>query len=487
MKGAQGDSARGARARARILPEISSMPLTPGACFGPYEIAARLGAGGMGEVYRARDPRLEREVALKVLPAAMAADDTARSKLLREARMAARLNHPNVCTVHEVGEAEGQVYVAMELVSGRTLSERLRSGRMAVEEAARLGQQMADALAHAHENGVVHRDFKSPNVIITPEGRAKVLDFGLAKPVAEREPEATTQTATPLTAPGVVVGTLAYMAPEQLRGKPADARSDIWALGVVLYEMAGGVRPFVGKTGYELSSAILNHTPDPLPAEVPLPLAAVIERCLAKEPGQRYQRAGEVRSALETLRAGSVPTTWPGRRPTLLRPRRRALIASLLALMAIAAALGVFGLRGRLLRWLGGSEAAVRMAVLPFVNLSGDPEQEYLSDGLTQELISQLGRLHPQGLSVIARTSVMRYKKGDTPIDQIGRELKVDYILEGSAQREANRVRVTAELVHVKGQTQLWADSYDRDFTETRLGRRYRERVWAELATSFRP
>jgi eukaryotic-like serine/threonine-protein kinase len=441
------------------------MPLTPGARFGSYEIVARLGAGGMGEVYRALDPQLEREIALKVLPAAMVADETARSRLLREARMAARLNHPNVCTVHEVGEVEGQVYVVMELVPGHALSERLASGRMEGEEVGRLGQQMADALAHAHDNGVVHRDFKSANVIVTPEGRAKVLDFGLAKPLVETESEATTQTATPLTAPGIVVGTLAYMAPEQLRGKPADARSDIWALGVVLYEMAGGVRPFGGKTGYELSSAILNHTPNPLPAEVPPPMAAVIERCLAKDPGQRYQRAGEVRSALETVRAGSVPTTWPGRRPRLLTPRRRVLIASLLTVVAIAVALGAFGLRGRLLGPYGGPGAAIRMAVLPFANLTGDPEQEYLSDGLTQELISQLGRLHPQGLSVIARTSVMRYKKTETPVDQIGRELGVGYVLEGSARREGAKIRITAELVHVTDQAQLWAETYEREFS----------------------
>jgi serine/threonine protein kinase/tetratricopeptide (TPR) repeat protein len=441
------------------------MPLTPGARLGRFEIVARLGAGGMGEVYRALDPQLEREIALKVLPAAMLADATARSRLLREARMAARLNHPNVCTVHEVGEAEGQVYVAMELVSGRTLSERLSTGRIVVEEAALLGQQMADALAHAHEKGVVHRDFKSPNVIITPEGRAKVLDFGLAKPLVETESEATTETATPLTAAGVVVGTLAYMAPEQLRGKPADARSDIWALGVVLYEMAGGERPFGGKTGYELSSAILNQTPNPLPAEVPPPLAAVIERCLAKEPGQRYQRAGEVRSALETLRAGSVPTTWPGRRPTLLTPRRRVLIASLLTFVAIAAALGVFGLRGRLLGPLGGPGPAIRMAVLPFANLTGDPEQEYLSDGFTQELISQLGRLHPARMSVIGRTSVMRYKKSETPLEQIGRELGVGYILGGSCRRESTRVRISVELIQARDQSQLWTETYERELS----------------------
>ena len=440
--------------------------LKPGTFVGPFEVLSSLGAGGMGEVYRARDPRLEREVALKVLPAATVADDTARARLLREARMAARLNHPNVCTIHEVGEAEGQAYVAMELVPGQPLSERLSGGRMGVEDVLRLGQQMADALAHAHENGVVHRDFKSPNVIITPEGRAKVLDFGLAKQLVDAESEATTLTAASLTAQGAVVGTLAYMAPEQLKGKRADARSDVWALGVVLYEMASGVRPFAGQTGYELSSAILNHPPPPLPADVPPPLAAVIERCLAKDPAQRYPRAGEVRSALETLRAGGTATARLGGRPTPFARRRWALLAGLAAVAAIAAALVVGGVGRRLLGQAGGpAAAAIRLAVLPFANLTGDPEQEYLSDGLTQELISQLGRLDPGRLSVIARTSVVRYKKGDTPVDQIGRELGVDYVLEGSARREGERIRVTTELVHARDQVQLWTQTYERELS----------------------
>jgi len=441
------------------------MPLTPGASFGGYEVVGRLGAGGMGEVYRARDPRLEREVALKVLPAETMADDTARARLLREARMAAKLNHPHVCTVHEVGEAEGQVYVAMELVPGQALSERLTGGRMPVEDVVRLGQQMADALAHAHDNGVVHRDLKSANVIVTPEGRAKVLDFGLAKPLLDGDSEATTLTKASLTAQGAVVGTLAYMAPEQLKGKPADARSDVWALGVVLYEMASGVRPFAGKTGYELSSAILNHPPSPLPADVPVPLAAVIERCLAKDPAQRYPRAGGVRSALETLRAGGTATASLGGRPGLILRRRWALLAGVVAVAAITAALAVGGAWGRLLGRAGGTRAAIRMAVLPFANLTGDPEQEYLSDGFTQELIGQLGRLHPARLSVIGRTSVMRYKKSETPLEQVARELAVGYILGGSCRRESARVRISVELIRAGDQAPLWTETYEREMS----------------------
>jgi serine/threonine protein kinase len=209
--------------------------MEPGARLGPYEVVARIGAGGMGEVWRARDTRLERDVALKVLPAEAVADEVARARLLREARLASKLNHPHICTIHEVGEADGQVYIAMELVEGQTLAERLSEHSLSAEEVLRFGQQLADALSHAHEHGVVHRDFKSANVIITPEGRAKVLDFGLAKRLVGAEAsEATTLSRATLTEAGAIAGTPAYMAPEQLRGLAADTRSDIWALGVVL-------------------------------------------------------------------------------------------------------------------------------------------------------------------------------------------------------------------------------------------------------------
>jgi len=439
--------------------------LMPGARLGPYEIVAFIGAGGMGQVWSARDERLEREVALKVLPADAIADEVARARLLREARMASKLNHPNVCTIHEVGEADGQAYIAMELVEGRSLSALLASGPLPTEQVVRYGQQLADALAHAHERGVVHRDLKSANVVITPNGRVKVLDFGLAKRLVGEELEAaTTLSEASMTAPGAVVGTLAYMSPEQLRGRSADARSDIWALGVVLYEMLAGVRPFKGQTGFELSSAILKEPVPALPATVPAPLAAVIARCLAKEPGERYQRGGEVRSAFEAFATGSAVSPWPAVRASVARHRWQVVLACLAAALAILAGLDLGGVRSRLFGRASGSRT-IRMAVLPFANLSGDAEQEYLSDGLTQEMIAQLGRLHPESLSVIARTSVMRYKSTDTPIDQIGRELGVDYMLEGSARREAGRVRITAELIRAQDQTQLWAETYERELS----------------------
>ena len=444
------------------------MPLSSGARLGPYEILSAIGAGGMGEVYRARDTRLERDVALKVLPAEALADETARARLVREARLASKLNHPHICTIYEVGEADAQTYIAMELIEGQSLSERVARGALPVEEALRYGQQLAGALAHAHARGVVHRDFKSANVVVTPEGQVKVLDFGLAKRlVGDELADAATASRQSLTESGVLAGTLAYMAPEQLRGRPADARSDIWALGIVLYELATGNRPFEGKTGFELSSAILSQPVPAVPPSVPAPLAGVIDRCLAKEPGDRYQRGGEVQAALEAAASGQAAAAWPAWRVAVRRHRAlAATVAGAFALVVIAAALFAFDVGGVRARITGGAASparAIRLAVLPFANLSGDAEQDYLSDGLTMEMIAQLGRLHPGTLSVIARTSVMRYKNANTPVDQIGRELGVDYVLEGSAQREAGRVRITADLIKVADQTQLWAERYERD------------------------
>jgi TolB-like protein len=282
--------------------------------------------------------------------------------------------------------------------------------------------------------------------------------------VGEKLAEATTEYGATLTVPGSVVGTLPYMAPEQLRGQAADARSDIWALGVVLYEMLGGRRPFVAETGYALSAAILNEEPSPLPDGVPAGVRSVVERCLAKDASERFQTAEEVRSALETAQTGGVVTFLAPRSTVVLQRRWWLAGTALVAIVAVLALLDVGGLR-RLVLDRGGEPKTVRMAVLPFVNLSGDPQQEYLSDGITQEMITQLGRLHPEGLSVIARSSVMRYKGGDTPVDQIGRELHVAYVLEGSARREGDRVRIAAELIDAGDQTQLWADSYEREMS----------------------
>jgi len=270
---------------------------------GHYRILEKIGAGGMGVVYRAHDEQLDREVALKVVGERWLTDDKARARLLQEARTASALNHPHVCTIYEVAESAGEAYIAMEYVAGRPLSALVPGEGLRTETLLRYALQISDALAHAHQRRVIHRDLKSSNVVITPEGRAKVLDFGLAKRLREQDLDAVTRSQMSLTEAGAIVGTLHYLAPEALRGRPADERSDLWALGVMLYEMATGQLPFQGKTSFELTSGILREPPAPIPERVPAGLRGVIQRCLVKEPGERYQSAVEVRAALEALQS----------------------------------------------------------------------------------------------------------------------------------------------------------------------------------------
>jgi serine/threonine-protein kinase len=443
------------------MPHRTEAVAIVGQILGHYRVVEKIGAGGMGEVYRAHDERLDRDVALKVLPPGTLADASARKRFRKEALALSRLNHPNIATVHDFDTQDGTDFLVTEYIPGMTLDSMLGRGPLAQEEIVRLGLQMAAGLAAAHEQDVVHRDLKPANIRVTPDARLKILDFGLAR-ILHGDVSPTAVTAETFTETRAVVGTLPYMAPEQLRGQPADARSDIWSFGVVLYEMASGARPFRGETGFELSSAILTQSPPPLPSRVPTEVQAVIARCLQREPARRYQRAGELRAALEAIQAGTV-APWASWRYRLARRRWLVLAVALLVTVAVVVGLNVGGLRGRLFGGASAPVRTIRLAVLPFANLTGDAEQDYLSDGLTQEMITQLGRLHPESLSVIARTSVMRYKQTDKPIDQIGRELGVDYILEGSARREAGRIRISAELIQVRDQAQLWAESYERE------------------------
>jgi pentatricopeptide repeat protein len=437
------------------------MILAVGSRLGPYEILARLGAGGMGEVWRARDTRLGRDVAIKVLPAEFAADPERLRRFEREAKATAALSHPNILDVHDVGTADGVPYLVEELLEGESLKERIERGPLPVGEALAIATAVARGLEAAHGKAIVHRDLKPANVFLTGHGTVKILDFGLAKVIepAASQVETLTHAPTGATQAGQVLGTVAYMAPEQARGVAVDQRADIFAFGIVLYEMLAGERPFRGATATDTVAAILKEQPPPLPPTVPAALSAVIECCLAKEPARRYQRGGDLRAALEAIRPDDTGSAWPTLRRSF-RARPWLVAANVVAaLLVLAVALDVAGVRGRLF----GTAAAGRidsLAVLPLENLSGDADQEYLAAGMHDALVTNLGQL--TGLKrVIARGSVMRFKGTTEPPKEIARELNVSGLITGAVLRSGDRVRVTAQLIDPTTQAQLWAHSYE--------------------------
>jgi len=426
-----------------------------GTILGRYRIEERLGAGGMGVVWRAHDPELRRDVALKVLPDAMVADVGARARLLREARAAAALNHPAILTIYDVGEADGHVYIAMEYVPGRSLADGIPAGGMAPSEALRLGEQIASGLAHAHERGIVHRDIKPSNVLVTPAGDAKVLDFGIATHLPSETAETRSHA---LTAPGALMGTPQAMAPEQWSGTPADTRSDVWAFGALMYTLLAGGPPFRGRTVFELSTAICTGDADPQPERVPPGLRAVVARCLEREPGRRYRSASEVSAALHAISA--VTHSEANVPPRKRRPRVLAWVA-IAVLLAAAAAL--------LVRWhgfpgAGGHNDITSLAVLPLESVSGNPDQRSFGDGMTSELITRIAQLGV--VRVISRTSSMRFRGSTLSLPQIARELGVDAIVEGTIEQSGGRVKISAELVRAATQEHLWGQSYERDLED---------------------
>jgi serine/threonine protein kinase/tetratricopeptide (TPR) repeat protein len=405
------------------------MLLTPGSRLGTYEILAPLGAGGMGEVYRAKDLRLGREVALKVLPAEMSASPDRLARFEREARAVAGLNHPNIVTLFSV-EDDGDIrFLTMELVDGQSLDQVLKPGGLPIPRVIELGIGLADALAAAHEKGVVHRDLKPANVVLTKDGRVKVLDFGLAKLAAPDSHSELTQAATlaaTLSSAGLVVGTVPYMAPEQVRGESVDARTDLFALGVVLYELASGKRPFAGSTHADISSAILRDSPESLASmrhDVPADLERIVVRCLEKNPRERMQTSLDVSNELRRL--------------------QRELERSKSGLPGTPAA-----------------ERTATIAVLPFANRSRDDNDEYFSDGLADELLNVLAKI--KGLRVTARTSSFHFKGKDVTIAEIGKALGVASVLEGSVRKAGDRARISVQLVRVSDSSHLWSETYDR-------------------------
>jgi len=428
---------------------------------GPYEVVAPLGAGGMGEVWRARDTRLERDVALKVLKPGLLSDDKARHRFRKEALALAKLKHARIAYIHDLVSEDDVDALVMELVEGESLSECLARGPLPENEVVRIGMQLVEGLAAAHAQGVVHCDLKPGNLKLTPEGELKILDFGLAKlrrpPAAEEFTAAPTESATA----SEVVGTLPYMAPEQLRAEPLDARTDIWATGAVLCELATGRRPFEETVPARLTDAILHSEPAPLAVPGPGPSAGlrrILRKCLQKIPEERYQTAAQLRAELESLtRSATLPPATQA--PAAARSRRRVAVAGGLLVVGIVvlAALWRSG-------WLRGGAAGGRidsLAVLPLSNLSKNPEQEYFADGMTEALIAELSKI--RALRVISRTSAMQYKNATKSLPEIARALGVRGVIEGSVMREGGSVRITVQLIEADSDRHLWAESYTRD------------------------
>ena len=484
--------------------EAVTFPLV-GEIISHYRILDGLGGGGMGSVYRAEDIKLGRQVALKFLPQESIKNPAALRRFEREARAASALEHPNICPIYEFGEHEGQPFLAMQLLKGQTLREAISTpdrGRvpLPVGKLLDLAIQIASGLEAAHSQGIIHRDIKPANMFVTTQGQAIILDFGLAK-LFHREAIEDERQRTPhefatgkrqtswkvtgaacdplVSLTGAAIGTAGYMSPEQVRGERLDARTDLFSFGAVLYEMATGRMAFFGNTAAMVNESITEGTPTPLARvnpDIPPELERIVNKALEKDQKLRYQHASEIRTDLQRLKRdtdsggeqdrekryqSAVEMSKDLARVQLqvqprLSLRKRFAAAALLAVIAAA-----FWFWQHFAGMTSSRSPKIMLAVLPFENLTGDPNKEYLADGLTEETISQLGRLNPERLGVIARTSVTGYKHKDTRLDQIGRELSVQYVLENSLRENPDHLRLTTQLIQVKDQTHLWSQDYD--------------------------
>lgn len=422
-----------------------------GKTIGRYTILEEIGRGGMGVVYKAHDTRLDRLVALKFLPPEHTRDPEVKRRFINEAKAASALDHPNVCIIHEVSETpDGQVFIAMPCYAGKTLQQHILDGQLSVETCIAYAIQIAEGLKAAHNKSIVHRDIKSSNIIVTAEGLVKIMDFGLAKRAA----------ATVVTKTGVTVGTVPYMSPEQARGENVDHRTDIWSLGVVLYEMISGRRPFESTYSEAVVYSILNEEPRPFSlvrSDVPTDVERIVGKCLQKNPANRYQRVAELLVDLHRTKTQPVGEATAGNDTLRFQWKKWFLFPA--AAVLITLGLVVLPLR------FTANEAVIRsIAVLPLKNLSGDAEQEYFADGMTEALITEFAKLG--SLRVISRTSVMLYKETQKPIPEIARELNIDAIVEGSILRSGDRVRITAQLIHASTEKHLWAESYQRSLRD---------------------
>ena len=420
-----------------------------------YKILEKLGSGGMGVVYKARDLRLDRFVALKFLPPHLTQNEEDKQRFIQEAKAASALDHNNICTIHEIDQTDdGQLFISMACYDGETLEDKIKDERLKIKEIIYIAIQIAEGLNKAHEKGIVHRDIKPANIMLTTEGVVKILDFGLAK-LSEQ---------TKITKDLTTMGSVTYMSPEQTKGTQVDHRTDIWSLGVVLYEMITGRPPFKGEYDTAVVYSILNELPEPVSAlrdGIPAELERIINKSLQKAPVERFQHMDELRLDLQQIGSSSGINVMPDRtrgQRSVSRLLKPAIIGLSIIMAFIIGYVVTDSEEERASAWENS------IAVLPFENISNDPEQEYFCDGMTEQIISNLARL--PNLKVISRTSVMHYRATTKTIPEIGRELNVEHVLEGSVRKYENRLRITAQLVNTRQDFSVWTENFDREYRE---------------------